>query len=116
MIDFHKIKAWEKAHRFALLVYKNTQSFPREEIYSLTSQLRRAAVSIPSNIAEGCGRGGEKELKQFMRISLGSASEAEYQILLAFELGYLPQTSYQQLKENVIELKKMIAAYVRRIN
>ncbi|GAH32299.1 unnamed protein product, partial [marine sediment metagenome] len=83
MKDFREMQVWNKGHKLALEIYKLTGGFPKEEIYGLSSQIRRAAVSIPTNIAEGCGRGSAKELKQFLKISMGSASEVEYQILLS---------------------------------
>lgn len=79
--DFRKLKVWEKGHALTLSIYTVSQNFPREELYGLTSQMRRAASSIPTNIAEGCGRNSDAELARFMQISMGSASELEYQLL-----------------------------------
>lgn len=90
MRDFREIKVWHKAHGLTLDIYRSTAIFPREELYGLTSQLRRASSSIPANIAEGCGRGGNAELARFLQIGMGSASELEYHILLAHDLTYLP--------------------------
>jgi four helix bundle protein len=87
--SFRKLKVWEKSHRLVLAIYKVTGVFPREETYGLTAQLRRCSASIPANIAEGCGRSGEAELGRFMLISMGSATELEYHLLLARDLGYL---------------------------
>ncbi len=81
-------------------------AFPKEEIYGLTSQVRGAAVSIATNIAEGCGRGSKKELKQFLQISMGSASEVEYQILLSHELGYMDSKAYESLNSAFRKLKR----------
>lgn len=81
MKDFRKLQIWEKSHVLVLSVYKQTKSFPKEELFGLTSQIRRAAASIPANIAEGCGRGSDAELARFAQISMGSASELEYHIL-----------------------------------
>lgn len=78
MKDFKKLKAWEKSHQLTLAIYKVTRSFPKDELYGLTSQMRRASVSIPANIAEGCGRGSDAELARFCHIAMGSASELEY--------------------------------------
>ena len=89
MSDFRKLKVWQQAMDLALSIYRITDKFPTKEIYSLTSQMRRAAVSIPSNIAEGNQRNGKKEKLQFMAIALGSCSELETQSILAQELGYL---------------------------
>ena len=83
MRDFRELKVWQKAHRFVLDLYRHTQGFPAEERFGLTVQLRRAAVSVASNIAEGCGREGERDFARFLSIAGGSASEVEYQLLLA---------------------------------
>ena len=91
-------------------------AFPKEEIYGLTSQVIRAAVSIATNIAEGCGRGSKNELKQFLQISMGSASEVEYQILLSHELGYMGSKAYESLNSDVQEVKKMLSSYIVKIN
>ena len=115
MQDYRNLKVWQKAHGFVLKIYKATSSFPREEIYSLVSQIRRAAVSIPSNIAEGCGRTGNRELKQFMGIAMGSATEVGYQLLLAKDLGYIQIENYNKLNEEVDEIQKMLASYIRKI-
>ena len=95
MRNFHELKVWGKAHRLVLSVYQATRHFPAEERFGLTLQLRRAAASAPSNIAEGCGREGERELARFLSIAAGSLSEVEYQLLLAHDLGYLDETIYR---------------------
>lgn len=115
MKDFRDMQVWQKSHNLALEIYKATASFPKDEIYGLTAQIRRAVVSIPTNIAEGCGRGSRKELKQFLRISMGSASEVEYQILLSFELGYIKKCTYENLADKIEEVKKMLAGYISKI-
>ncbi len=89
MRDYRSLKVWEKAHRLVLSLYEVTKEFLREEVFGLTSQIRRSAASIPANIAEGCGRDGIAELAQFCRIAMGSASELEYHILLSRDLGLL---------------------------
>lgn len=86
MKDFRKLKVWEKSHQLTLAIYENTSSFPQSELYGLTSQIRRSAYSIPTNIAEGSGRGSDAELARFLTIAMGSASELEYQLQLACEL------------------------------
>jgi len=110
MRDFHRYVVWEKSHRFVVDVYRASQSFPPFEIYGLTSQLRRASLSIPSNIAEGCGRESDVEFSRFLDIAFGSASEVEYQLLLAHDLGYLNGEIYDCLNGEVVEIKKMLAA------
>ena len=80
--DFHELKVWQKAHQLTLAVYQTTAGFPREELYGLTSQLRRASSSVGANLAEGCGRNGDAEFARFCSIAMGSASELEYHLLL----------------------------------
>ena len=87
MQHFRNLLVWQKSHEMVLQVYRISRDFPREELYGLTSQLRRAAVSIPSNIAEGCSRGSDADFGRFLIIALGSSSEVEYQLLLARDLG-----------------------------
>ena len=99
MKDFRELKVWDRAHQLVLTVYQTTMSFPRDETYGLTAQIRRSASSIPSNIGEGCGRDGDAELARFCRIVCGSASELEYQILLAHDLKLIPSGHYQQLTQ-----------------
>jgi len=115
MKDFRELQVWHKAHKLALGVYKASAKFPKEETYGLSSQIRRAAASIATNIAEGCGRGSKKELKQFLQISMGSASEVEYQILLSHELGYIDSKAYDNLDSGVQEVKKMLSSYIVKI-
>src|SRR5450759_4961034 len=97
MKDFRTLIVWQKSHKLAVLVYHVTNKFPKEELYGITSQLRRAIISTPTNIAEGCGRGGDKDFARFIQIALGSASEAEYLVLLSNELGYLYNDTAKQL-------------------
>ena len=115
MKDFRSLEVWRKAHRLTLAVYAATRSFPAEERYGLTSQLRRTAVSIPSNIAEGCGRGSDADFGRFVQIALGSASELEYQVLLSYDLGMLTQAEFDSLASAVIEVKRMLTSLVRRL-
>lgn len=115
MRDFREIKVWEKAHALTLEIYRTTARFPREEIYGLTSQMRRSSSSIPANIAEGCGRGGNAELARFLQIGLGSASELEYHILLARDLTFLPTTVYDPLQDRVVEVKRMLTPLIQKV-
>ena len=94
MRDFRQIKVWEKAHRLTLDVYRATAVFPREELYGLTSQIRRATVSIAANIAEGSGKNTRPDFARYLQIAIGSASEAEYHLLLSRDLGYLTEEIY----------------------
>jgi four helix bundle protein len=115
MQDFRQLKVWERAHALALGAYRATQSFPRDEAFGLTAQLRRSAVSIPANIAEGCGRAGDREFSRFLGMALGSASELEYHCLLAHDLAFLTDGDHRRLTEAVIEVKRMLAGLVGRM-
>lgn len=107
MRDFRNIKAWIKGHQLVLATYKATQDFPSDERFGLISQMRRAATSIPTNIAEGCGRDGDKELAYFLRVAAGSSSELEYLFLAANDLGYQKSDTYEALNQQVIEVKML---------
>ncbi len=115
MQDFKKLKVWRKSHELTLAVYRVTSRFPKNELYGLTSQLRRSSASIPANIAEGCGRDGKAELGRFLRISTGSASELEYHLLLAHELGLFQDGDYKTLESEVVEIRKMLTSLIRKI-
>ena len=115
MKDFRNLKVWEKAHKLTLALYQITTSFPPEESYGLTSQIRRAASSVPSNIAEGCGREGDAELARFCIIARGSASELEYELLLARDLTLLQAEDYEQLSQQVVEVKRMLTVLVQKL-
>jgi four helix bundle protein len=115
MQDFKKLKVWEKSHQLTLAIYQVTSSFPKEEMYGLTSQMRRAASSIPTNIAEGSGRGGKAELARFLQIAIGSASEIEYQILLAQDLNFLQASDYASLAASVDEIKRMLTGFIQKL-
>lgn len=115
MRDFKNFKVWEKAHHLTLQVYKITKDFPSDERFGLTAQLRRASASVPTNIAEGCGRESERELARFMSIAAGSASEVEYQLLLAYELNYIQSELYEELKLQVNEVKMMLNSIIKKL-
>jgi four helix bundle protein len=115
MKDFRQLKVWQKAHQLALRIYQVTASFPRDEIYGLTSQMRRAATSIPANLAEGCGRNSDAELARFSSMAAGSASELEYHLLLARDLNLIPLNDYPLLAEQVVEIKRMLAVFVQKL-
>ena len=106
---------WAKAHALALDVYRVTASFPRVEALGLSSQIRRSAASAPSNIAEGCGRSGDAELARFCVIARGSATELEYQLLLAPDLQLLDLSLYDGLSGRTIEIKRMLTVLVRKL-
>ena len=115
MKDFRQLQVWEKSHQLALAVYKATKEFPKEELYGLTSQIRRASMSIPTNIAEGCGRNTDPEFARFLQFAMGSAGETEYQLLLARDLGFLPDDTYNMLHNNVEEVKRMLASLLKTL-
>jgi four helix bundle protein len=112
MRNFKKLKVWEKSHQWVLKIYCVTSSFPSDERFTLVAQLRRSAASVPTNIAEGCGTESSNELSRFLRIAAASASEAEYQLLLAYELGYLKEKTYLDLNANINEVKNMLNSFI----
>jgi four helix bundle protein len=115
MEDFKDLKVWAKAHQVTLAIYQATRKFPRDEIYGLTSQIRRAAASIGANIAEGCGRRSDAEMKRFVQIARGSASELEYHLLLARDLQLLTGEEFKDLEAKVFEIQRMLASLVQRL-
>ncbi len=115
MKDFHDLNVWEKSHNLTLKIYKSTLNFPREEVYGLKSQIRRACASIPTNIAEGCGRYGDADFSRFLVIAMGSASESEYLIQLAFDLKILHGVEYKKLSNDIVEIKQMLTSLIRKL-
>lgn len=115
MREFKKLEIWKESHELALEIYLKTKSFPKEELYGITSQLRRSGVSIPTNIAEGCGRASQQELKRFCDISMGSASEVEYLLLLSKELDFISIDEYHKINERLIVLKKRLNAFIQKL-
>ncbi|HUF00096.1 MAG TPA: four helix bundle protein [Anaerolineales bacterium] len=115
MKDFRQLKVWEKSHQLALAIYKATKEFPKEELYGLTSQIRRSSMSIPTNIAEGCGRFTDADFARFLQMAMGSASETEYQLILTRDLEFLPKDSYEKLHTDVEQVKRMLASLLKTI-
>lgn len=115
MKDFRKILVWEKAHHLTLAIYKASTAFPKDELYGLTSQMRRAAASIPANIAEGCGRDTDPDFRRFLQIAMGSASELQYHLILAHDLGLIEAQNYAPLEQSVIEVKRMLASFIQKL-
>ena len=115
MRDHRKLKAFELADRLALAVYKHTRGFPREEMFGLTAQLRRAAVSVPSNIVEGCARNTEGDYLHFLDIAYASSREVDYQLSLAARLGYLATESHHEVSALWIETSKVTAGLIRAL-
>ena len=114
--DFRELKVWQKAHELTLVVYQLTATFPREELYGLTTQLRRSSSSIAANLAEGCGRNGDAEFARFCSIDMGSASELEYHLLLARDLKLIQPRKYEELASRATELKRMLTALLHKLN
>lgn len=108
MRDFKKYDIWQLSHSFTLEVYRLTSGFPKEELYGLTSQIRRAALSIPTNISEGCGRNSDKEFNQFLNIALGSANETEYLLILSKDLNYISNEKFESLEVEINTIKSKI--------
>lgn len=115
MPDYRRLKVWEQSHQLVLELYAATSKFPVAERYGLTSQLRRGAVSIPSNIVEGCSRRGDGEFKRFLAIALGSVAEVEYQLLLARDLTFLPTDAHEPLTTQASEVGRMLGALHRTV-
>jgi four helix bundle protein len=113
--DFKDLKVWAKAHELALGVYRTTREFPREELFGLTSQIRRAACSVGANIAEGCGRRSDAELTRFLHIARGSAVELENHLLLARDLDYLPGNKCDEFVKRVDEVQRMLTAFIQQV-
>ncbi len=115
MGDYRQLQVWSKSHALVLRVYAATATFPREEQFGLTTQIRRAATSIPANIAEGAGRNGDAEMARFLRIALGSANELEYEFVLARDLTYLDAETHRALAGDLDEIKRMLAPLEARL-
>ncbi|MDJ0756297.1 MAG: four helix bundle protein [Ardenticatenaceae bacterium] len=115
MRNFHNLRVWQRSHKLTLEVYCITQNFSGEEKFGLISQMRRSSSSVPTNIAEGCGRNGDAELKRFMVFSMGSLSELEYQLLLSNDLNYLSNQEFTNLNQQIKELKKMLTTFIKRL-
>lgn len=113
--DTSKLIAWQKSHEFVLMIYKISQDFPKEEMYGLTSQIRRAAVSVPSNIIEGRARGYGAETKRFYMIARASLEEAKYQVLLARDLGYVSNDVYNQVNSFADEAGRLLGGMIKRL-
>lgn len=115
MRNFKELKVWQKSHQFVIDVYHSTKRFPSEERLGLISQLRRSAASVPANIAEGCGREGYRELARFLSIAAGSASETEYHLLFACDLGFLDRNAYIEQDRKINEIKRMLNSLIQKL-
>jgi four helix bundle protein len=116
MGNYRQLTVWKRSYAFALLIYRATSEFPADERYGLTSQLRRSAFSIAVNVAEGCGRSGQKELSRFLRIARGSANETMCQLMLARDLGYLPRSGGESLLHEANQIGAMISAWLGKLD
>ena len=115
MRNYRDLQVWSKAHNLTLDLYRMSQRFPREEMFGITSQLRRAAISIGANLAEGCGRRTSTELARFVRIALGSASELDYHWLLARDLGFLAINDFTRAADGLTEMRKMLTSFLNSV-
>jgi four helix bundle protein len=113
--DFRQLQVWQKAHQLTLAVYRVTASFPRAELYGLTTQLRRSSASIAANLAEGCGRNGDAEFARFCSIAMGSASELDYHLLLANDLKLISATDYTDLAQRTSAVKRMLTGLLQKL-
>lgn len=113
MQDFRNLKVWECSHQLTLKLYSITKSFPKEELYGLTSQIRRATTSIGLNIAEGCGRGSDADFGRFLQMSLGSACEVEYLLIISKDLNYISE-EYSPLMDEIIRIKRMLSSLLQK--
>ncbi|MFC0185663.1 four helix bundle protein [Pseudarcicella hirudinis] len=116
MRDFRKYTVWEQGHKLVLELYRITKTFPAEEKFGLTSQIRRSGISIPTNIAEGCGKPSEKDFARFLGISFGSCQEIEYLMLLARDLDYLNEANYDSIFLEIVSIKKQLYHLIKKLN
>lgn len=116
MRDFRKYDVWQLSHQLVLEIYKISKIFPKEEQFNITSQLRRAAASIPTNISEGCGRNSDKEFSQFLNIAIGSTSETEYLIILSTDLNLIDTENSKKLLEAVNQIKSKLYNLKQKLN
>src|SRR5712691_6971680 len=115
MLDFKKLTAWQKSHSLTLETYAITANFPRNELFGLTSPMRRAATSVPANIAEGCCHGGRPTLARHLKIALGSAGELEYYAILAGDLKFMPASTVSTFAARASEVKRVISGLLKAV-
>ena len=116
MRDFRKFEVWQLSHQLTLKIYKLSRGFPKEELFGVTSQIRRSFASIGYNISEGSGRNSDKEFANFINIALGSSNEAENQLILSKDLEYINEVDFENLLEELIILKKKLVTLWNRLN
>jgi four helix bundle protein len=115
MQDFRNLDVWRLANELTLDVYRRTREFPSDERFGITSQLRRASSSIEANLAEGCGRGSDDDFARFVQMATGSASEAQCHLVLAYDLGYLDESTFLSLNEHAHRVKRMLVSLLRTL-
>lgn len=115
MQDFRKLEVWQFSHVLTVNMYQCTKRFPDDEKFGLSSQIRRAAVSIEANIAEGCGRSGKMDFARFLRLAMGSATELECHLLICKDLGILKQSDYEQFEYKTVQIKRMLTSLMVRV-
>jgi four helix bundle protein len=116
MKDFRDLRVWRQAHVLTLQIYEATRTFPKHELYGLTSQIRRSSAAIGANIAEGCGKRGNAEFQRYLQIAAGSASELDYHLLLAKDLNFLSEEQYRELEKRLGEVRRMLTALLQKVN
>lgn len=115
MQDFRSLKVWEQSHQITLEIYRITSHYPKEELWALVSQMRRSSSSIPTNIAEGCGRHTDDDFAHFLQMALGSANELEYQILLSADLNYISDEIHKELNSKINNIKRMLINLIAKV-
>jgi four helix bundle protein len=115
MRNYQDLQVWAKAHALLLDLYHVSRGFPKDELYGITSQVRRAVLSIGSNLAEGCGRRTSGEMARSIRVAMGSASELDYQVLVCRDLGYMKADDYQRMSKKLVEVRKMLTAFLDKV-
>src|SRR5205085_4253377 len=115
MREFRTLAAWQRSHAFVLRMYELTATFPRDELYGLTSQVKRSSASVPTNISEGCGTDGDLDLARFLQMAMRSACELDYQLLLARDISFVDQQTYEPLARELSEIKRMLNALIRKV-
>lgn len=115
MQNFRQLKVWQVSHRLVLEVYRLTRAYPQDELYGLTSQMRRCSTSVPANIAEGCGRGSDADFARFLQTAMDSACELEYFLLLSRDLEYITPEAEERHSQTVCEIKRMLSALMQKL-
>jgi four helix bundle protein len=116
MRDYKKLEVWNKAYKLGILIYSVTKTFPRDEIYGLTSQMRRASLSIPLNIAEGSRKSTDKDFRSFLHIAYGSCAELEVQVMYAKDFNYISTEVADSLLESTTQISRMLNAFIKTLS